>query len=174
MGWKSKLFSVLIVALIITALLRTFVFEGFIVLGDSMEPSIHPGDYVFINKLAYLRKEPVRGDIIVVNPRDQDLKIIKRVIGLPGDRLSIEDGKIVIRQNRFDAGEVLVESYVSNSETGSNGITVIKIDPKEYFAMGDNRSVSIDSRELGPVDSWDIKGKVIGAFNLKNFKYRRF
>lgn len=174
MGWKSKLFSVLIVAFIITALLRTFVFEGFIVLGDSMEPTIHPGDYVFVNKLAYLNREPKRGDVIVVIPRDEKIKIIKRIIGLPGDRLSIDSGKIIIRQNREDEGEELVENYVLSAGSESRGISLIKLDPKEYFAMGDNRSVSIDSRELGPVDSWDIKGEVVGAFNLKNFKYRRF
>jgi signal peptidase I len=174
MSLKSKTFSVFVVAFVCAALLRTFVFESFIVVGDSMEPTIKSGDYVFINKLAFVRKEPVRGDIIVAKPRDRRGKVIKRVIGLPGERFAIEDEKVVIRTGRLDAGEILVEAYLSSARTPETGITLTNIDPLEYFALGDNREVSIDSRELGPVDSWDIKGKVFGLFRLSSMKFIGF
>ena len=105
-----------------------------------MAPTILSGDYVFINRLSYLRKEPVRGDIIIAIPREQGFKVIKRVTGLPGEDVEM-DGK------------------------------TFKLDPQEYFTLGDNSEVSIDSRELGFFDKWQIKGKVFGVFRLSRFKY---
>ena len=172
---KGKILSVLIVAFLATVLIRTFVMEGFIVLGDSMEPAINSGDYVFINKLAFTRSEPQRGDIVVANPRGDNKKLIKRIIGLPGERVSIESGKVVIRAGRLDEGEILAEAYLGRGQTSSTtGISLIKLDSKEYFALGDNRNVSIDSRELGPIDIWDIKGKVVAGINLVHFRYKGF
>jgi len=172
---KAKILSVLIVAFAGAILIRTFVIEGFIVLGDSMEPAISNGDYVFINKLAFVRSEPRRGDVVVANSREEEKKLIKRIIGLPGERVSIEDGKIVIRAGRLDDGEILAETYLGEGQTSSTtGISLIKLDPKEYFALGDNRNVSVDSREFGPLDLWDIKGKVFGSLNLVHFKYKGF
>ncbi len=141
---KQKILAIAIVVFVCALFLRIFVMEGFVVSGDSMEPTIHSGEFVFINKVAYWWSEPQHGDIVVVIPRIYPNKILKRVIGLPGEKL--------------------------------NGTSTDKIvlDPKEYYVMGDNRGVSIDSRELGPVDRWSIKGKVIGALNLKNLKYISF
>jgi signal peptidase I len=169
---RQKILSVIVVVFIITVLMRLFVFEGFVVKGDSMEPTIHSGDFVFINRLAYLRHEPKRGDIIVAVPRAMNIKVIKRVVGLPGERFSIEKGKVVLRSERTDPGDILQEIYLNTPDTPGVGITYTNIDPKEYFALGDNRAVSIDSRELGPIDLWDIKGKVIGTFSLKAFSYK--
>lgn len=174
MTFKTKLLSVLVVAFIVSVVLKTFFIEGLIVIGDSMEPTISSGDYIFINKISYTNSEPQRGDIIVANSRDPKHKIVKRVIGLPGERFAIERGAVVIRAKRLDEGVILSEGYLTGTSTPSVGITLIKLDPKEYFALGDNRAVSIDSRELGPIDAWDIKGRVIGAFNLKTFKFRWF
>lgn len=174
MSFKTKLLSVLIVAFIISVALKTFFFEGLIVIGDSMEPTIQSGDYILINKTSYTRSEPLRGDIVVATSRDPKHKIIKRIIGLPGERFAIENGAIVIRATRLEEGTILREEYLTGTSTPSVGIILIKLDPKEYFALGDNRHMSIDSRELGPIDIWDIKGKVFGAFNLKTFKFRWF
>ena len=174
MSFKSKLFSVVIVAFIFTVILKTFFVEGLIVVGDSMEPTIHSGDYIFINKLAYSKSDPQRGDIVVATTRNPQHKIIKRIIGLPGERFAVEEGAVVIRATRLEEGTKLEETYLTGTSTPSVGITLIKLDPKEYFALGDNRAVSIDSRELGPIDKWDIKGRVWGAFNLKTFRFRLF
>lgn len=174
MKLRSKFFSVFIIAFIGAALLRIFVFEGFIVRGDSMLPTITSSDYIFINKLAYTWGEPERGDIVVVVPRVEKHKLVKRIIGLPGERLTIEEGKVVIRNNRLETGTIIEENYLNTNSTPQIGLTTTTIDPQEYFAMGDNREVSIDSRELGLVDKWDIRGRVIGAFSFKTFKYRSF
>jgi len=140
-----------------------------------MEPAIKSGDYVFVNKLAFIKSEPKRGDVVVASPRGGNKKLIKRIIGLPGERVSIENGKVVIRAGRLDEGEILAEAYLGEGQTSSTtGISLIKLDLEEYFALGDNRMVSIDSRELGPVDEWDIKGKVIGSLNLMHFRYKGF
>ncbi|OHA91917.1 MAG: signal peptidase I [Candidatus Zambryskibacteria bacterium RIFCSPLOWO2_02_FULL_51_21] len=172
---KAKILSVFIVAFIAAVLIRTFVMEGFIVVGASMEPAIKSGDYVFVNKLAFIKSEPKRGDVVVASPRGGNKKLIKRIIGLPGERVSIENGKVVIRAGRLDEGEILAEAYLGEGQTSSTtGISLIKLDLEEYFALGDNRMVSIDSRELGPVDEWDIKGKVIGSLNLMHFRYKGF
>lgn len=171
---KQKVISVLIVVFICALFIRIFVIEGFVVSGDSMEPTIHSGDFIFINKLAYWFQQPKRDDIIVTIPRTYPNKIIKRIIGLPGERFEIKNEKVVISTGRTDPGIVLAESYTESSSTPEVGTTLIQLDPEEYFAMGDNRAVSMDSRELGPIDKWSIKGKVIGDLNLSTLKYVGF
>jgi signal peptidase I len=139
-----------------------------------MEPAIHSGDFVFINKTAYWFKEPARGDVIVVIPRIYPNKVVKRIIGLPGERFQIENNKVVIKSDRLDVREIIFEPYLGSTSTPAVGTTLIQLDPQEYFALGDKRDVSIDSRELGPVDKWSIKGKVISTFNISTLKYTAF
>jgi signal peptidase I len=169
-----KILIAVLVALVAANLFRAFVMEGFIVRGDSMDPTIASGTYVFVNKFAYTFSSPKRGDIIVVVPRDIKTKIIKRIIGLPGERLAIEGGHVVIRATRKDVGEPLAEAYIKTDSTPEAGFTHTTLDPGEYFAMGDNREVSIDSRELGPVDSWDIQGRVFGVLDLNTLSFKLF
>jgi signal peptidase I len=169
---KQKIFSVIVVVFIVTFLLRMFVIEGFVVKGDSMEPNIHSGDFIFINRLAYKFGSPKRSDVVVAIPRNMGIKVIKRIVGLPGERISIEAGKVVLRSSRFEEGKPLQEIYLETANTPAVGITTIQLDPEEYFALGDNRAVSVDSRELGPLDLWEIKGRVIGLFRLSSFKYQ--
>ena len=137
---RNEILLALLIAFVCALLLRLFVLEGFVVKGDSMAPTILSGDYVFINRLAYVRTEPTQGDIVVVTPREQNYRIIKRIADVPGQYVEM-DGK----------------KY--------------KLDPQEYFVLGDNSDISIDSRELGFVDKWHIKGKVFAIFRLKSFKY---
>ena len=136
----GKILSVLFIAFLCALLLRIFVVEGYIVQGDSMSPTLQNGDYVFVWKTAYLRHGPQRGDIIVAVPRQYSQKVVKRVTVMPG------------------------ELY----ETASG--TKDLIDPKEYFVIGDNMPASIDSRVFGPVDLWDIKGRVIFGIRLKTLQ----
>ena len=168
---KQKIFRGFLFAFLVALFARTFLIEGFYVKGDSMYPTIKNGQYIFINKTSFWFRDPTRGEVIVAYPRAYPGRVIKRIIGMPGERLSIEDKKIVIRYNRTDVGEKLDESNIGNVATPEVGITKIIISPKEYFAMGDNRAVSIDSRELGAIDEWDIKGKVFLIFDFKNFKF---
>lgn len=168
---KKKVLAVLLVALLGAIFIRTFFVDGFIVRGDSMEPAIRDGDYIFINKLAFLNQEPERGDVVVVTPREKDFKVIKRIVGLPGERFAIEEGSVVIRVNRLDEGKVLEEAYLSEKNTEARNPILINLDPGEYFALGDNRAVSTDSRDMGPIDRWKIKGRVFGVLRLSILKY---
>lgn len=166
--------SLIIVAFIVVVLVRTFVFETFFVQGDSMAPTIFSGQLVFVNKLAYLWSAPARGDIIVAIPRVYPGRVIKRVIGLPGEWFSIQNQRVVIGDSRTDKGVNLDESYLQFPDTPEVGTTRRNIDPGEYFALGDNRAVSIDSRELGPIDRWSIKGRVFGSFDFSTLKFKGF
>lgn len=176
MKWHP-LVKILFYAFMIAVVVRAFFVDSFSVSGDSMAPTINNGEYVIINRLAYLFGQPKRGDIIVTQPRGSYKKIIKRIAGIPGDRLEISGTTLVIKKDRNDVGQVVesidfsdLKGYVKqNSE--QNNPTVFTVDPYEYFVMGDNRAVSIDSRRLGATDAWDIKGKVFAKFTYKPFKY---
>ncbi|HEY4497797.1 signal peptidase I [Candidatus Giovannonibacteria bacterium RIFCSPHIGHO2_02_FULL_46_20] len=172
-----------VVIILSAILLRLFVIDSFTVQGDSMAPSILPGNYVFINKLAYrFGNEPRRGDIVVLaTPSTQQKHIIKRIIALPKERIIIENGVIRIKNSREDDGRIIEEQYLALSANGQDaldtpavGITYINLDPQEYFILGDNRQISIDSRVLGPINKWEIKGRVFVALNLTRFKIMMF
>lgn len=172
-NWKS-IGSVALIVFLVVLVLRTFVFETFFVDGDSMYPTIQSGQLVFVNRLAYLFSDPKRADIIVATPRTYPGLVVKRVIGLPGEWFSVENNQIVIRNSRTDEGVNLDESYLQLPNTPEVGTTRYNIDPEEYFVLGDNRAVSIDSRELGAIDRWSIKGKVFMTIDFKTLKIKVF
>lgn len=167
-------FKIILVVFISAVLVRIFVLDSFIVQGDSMAPTILPGDYVFINKIAYRLKEPQHGDIVVAHPKaiPSGAYIIKRVIALPGEIIDIAKDAITIKSSRENPGTILKEPYIASLGTPEIGINRINIDPYEYFVLGDNRYASIDSRELGSINSWDIKGKVFIIIRLNEFSIK--
>lgn len=171
---KRNLASVALITFIAVILIRLFIFEAFFVRGESMAPTILDGEFVLVNKLAYAWSEPKRGDIIVAVPRVYPGRVVKRVIGLPGEWFSIEGERVVIKDSRTEKSVNLDETYLKFPDTPAVGKTKTNIDPDEYFALGDNRTMSVDSRELGLIDKWDIKGRVFGTINLKSFKYKGF
>ncbi len=131
-----------------------FTVQNFMVDGTSMEPGLQNGQYVLVNKLAYLFHTPERGDVIVFHfPKDTNVDLIKRVIGVPGDLIVI-DGKTV-RVN----GVLLNEPYIM-APVNPLGSRLI-VPPNEYFVMGDNRPVSDDSRDWGFVPKNYIVGKAV-------------
>ena len=165
----------LLFAIGITVLiLRTFAVDSFVVKGDSMSPTVLNGDWVFVDRISYRFRDPDREDIIVVKPRTQSSRIIKRIIGLPGERIEIADGKVQIKNDRQDVGKILQEVYLNLPATPAIGINSITLDPKEYFVLGDNRYVSIDSRELGPIDAWSIEGRVFLIFRPSSLSLKIF
>lgn len=167
---KENIAPILVMAFVGALLLRIFVFEAFVVRGDSMNPAIVSGDYVFVNKLAYKFHEPERGDIIVTVPRTRDIRIIKRIVGLPGERFEIKDGKVLVRGSRTAEAVEIDEAYLSGVGATTTGKVAVRLDPGEYFILGDNRGSSVDSRELGLIDEWDIKGRVSILFRIKSIK----
>ena len=121
--------------------------------GFSMNPSLANGEYILVNKLAYRLGEPARGDIIVFSfPLDPEQDLIKRVIGLPGETVTVEDGRVSVN------GVPLEEPYIAASPL-YNGTWVVTDD--QLFVLGDNRNESKDSHEWGLLPLDNIIGKAI-------------
>jgi signal peptidase I len=134
-------------------LLYTALFHLSVVRGSSMSPSIHDGDRILIDPLSFLLQGIQRGDIVVMQyPLDPSIDYIKRVVGLPGDEIVIEDGEVWVN------GELLSEPYVDSPDPFCSLRTRVK--PAHYFVLGDNRRRSCDSREFGQVPQGYVRGKV--------------
>lgn len=146
-----ELIETLILTLVIFLVIR-FAVQNFRIEGFSMEPNFHDGQYLFVNKLVYMLHPPERGDVIVfIPPSNNSRDFIKRVIGLPGDRVEIRFGTVYVN------GEELKESYPLNAGSYSTGSVVVP--PDEYFVLGDNRNYSSDSHSWGTVSVKKIIGK---------------
>lgn len=134
----------LLLAILVSLLLRTTVAAGFVVEQHSMEPTLIEGDALLVNKMM----EPHRGDIVMLNGWDSGDVYVKRIVGVPGDVVSFVDGSLWLN------GEPSAESYMK-SDTDNYEVTV----PKGMFwVLGDNRPMSSDSREHGFIPATDIIG----------------
>ncbi|MEK7464397.1 MAG: signal peptidase I [Patescibacteria group bacterium] len=145
------------IAIVAVFLVRSFVAQPFLVSGASMEPNFHNGNYLLIDELTYRFREPERGEIVVFRyPGDHRSFYIKRIIGLPKERVLIDNGEVSV----FDKGKgiVLNEPYTLVKKTASH--TDMVLDSDQYFVMGDNRNFSFDSRSWGPVSSEELIGLV--------------
>ncbi|MFA6050748.1 MAG: signal peptidase I, partial [Candidatus Paceibacterota bacterium] len=163
----------LIIALAIALPVKYFLISPFIVVGTSMYPTFLDKDYLIIDKLVYTFKEPERGDVVVFRPPYSDSTyFIKRVIGLPGEEVIVKDGVVTIVKNPKTPNEeriVLNEPYVSSMRESSNDVT-LGVD--EYYVLGDNRSVSSDSRVWGPLPKNRISGRVdLRLFPIKEIGF---
>jgi signal peptidase I len=141
--------AILVVAVLAAILIRTFVVQPFFIPSGSMEPTLAVGDRVLVNKLSYHVHSVHRGDIIVftkpANDNSPGVKdLIKRVIGLPGETISGQNGHVLID------GRQLAEPWLPKGETTSP-FPSTAIPAGDYFMMGDNRGDSADSRIIGPV-----------------------
>src|SRR6202034_3487784 len=138
----------------ISVLIITFLYQPVRVEGTSMLPRLEDHDRLFINKFVYHISSIERGDVVVFHyPRDPEKSYIKRVIALPGDSLRIDDGHVFVN------GQLIDESYVPRRYRDGRSMPEIVVPQREYFVMGDHRSISSDSRDLGPVDRDLIYGK---------------
>ena len=129
-------------------LIRSFIATPVRVDGDSMNKTFKNGDILILYKLSEIK----RFDVIVLHEEKDNEKIIKRIIGMPGDTVAIKDGEIYINDEKID------DEYAYGMTSDYDRIT-LKSD--EYFILGDNRLISKDSRYFGPVKEKEIKGKVI-------------
>jgi len=168
----SFLFEILktvTIAALIVIPIRYFLFQPFIVRGDSMLPNFENGDYLIIDEISFRLKEPKRGEVIVFAPPNQPAtRYIKRIIGLPGETIQIKDGKITIFEKSGDIKILDEESYLPNSDFTSGNLKVA-LGEKEYFVLGDNRQFSSDSRIFGALPKENIVGKVF----LKAFPFTK-
>ena len=148
-----------LVALAIVIPIRTYVAQPFIVSGASMDPTFSTGQYLIVDQLTYQFEKPNRYDVVIFKyPRDPKTFFIKRLIGLPGETLSVERGKTKIINKENPEGLVLNEKFVIDSHQTTETFTTI-LGPTEYFVMGDNRAQSSDSRSWGPLESKYIVGR---------------
>jgi signal peptidase I len=160
-----SLIEILLLLVIVVLPIRFFLFEPFLVKGESMEPNFHNFDYLIVDKLTYHLREPQRGEVIVFRPPfEERVYYIKRIIGLPLEKLIIEESKITIFNKEHPQGFVLNEPYLQNHYTA--GKIEVNLGPDEYFVLGDNREVSYDSRKWGPVKRERIVGRVVFQFSL--------
>ena len=147
---REVLETVLLTAIIFISI--RVVVQNFRIEGSSMEPTLHSGQYVLVNKLSYGSfGGPQRGDIVVFEAWNQDKDFIKRVVGVPGDTIEIHDNQVFVN------GDPLPEPYLDEATRDNIEARVLAID--EYFVMGDNRGNSSDSRAYGPLDEDHIIGK---------------
>lgn len=154
--FKIKDYVIIVVVVII---IRTFIITPALVDGASMNNTLKDGQLVIINKFTYLFNEPKRFDIVVVKNKDSRDKIIKRIIGLPNEKIVYKDNNLYIN------GELYKENFALGNTTDYE----FKTGDDEYFVLGDNRPVSKDSRLLGSFKKKDLIGKV----NLRLFPFNK-
>jgi signal peptidase I len=149
----------LIISLAISAFIIIFIYQPVKVEGTSMMPSLDDQERIFVNKFVY-RLEPIkRGDIVVFHyPRDPSKSYIKRVIAIAGDRIRIDGGQVYVND------EALNEDYVPPAYTDARSYPDTVIPPDYYFVLGDHRSMSNDSRDIGPVNQSFIYGKAVFGY----------
>ncbi len=148
-----------LISVVASILIIMFLYQPVRVEGTSMLPRLEDHDRLFINKFVYHFESIHRGDVVVFHyPRDPAKSYIKRVIALPGDRLRIDRGMVILN------GKMVDEHYVPEEfrDTKSEAEMVVPADA--YFMMGDHRSISSDSREFGPVDRDLIYGKAVFVY----------
>lgn len=155
------LVKILIIALVIIVPFRMFVAEPFVVAGSSMEPNFHNHDYLIIDRLSYITGQPQRGDVIVLKfPKDTTQFFIKRIIGLPGETVQVQQGYVQITNAQHPGGFRLPEGYLPSQTETFGQPTPVHLASGEYFVLGDNRTASSDSRVWGILPRDLIVGKV--------------
>jgi len=159
--WKGlfkDLFTLVLLIVVVVIPIRVFIVSPFIVDGASMHPTFENLDYLIVNELLYAFKAPERGDVVVFRyPGNPSVFYIKRIIGMPGETVSINRGIVTILGadgQRFP----LDEPYIVNED--ATYTKDVSLNPGEYFVMGDNRPNSSDSRVWGPLSEKSIIGRV--------------
>jgi signal peptidase I len=149
----------LLVSLAISAFIIIFLYQPVKVEGTSMMPGLEDQERIFVNKFVY-RWEPIqRGDIVVFRyPRDTSKSYIKRVIGVAGDRIRIENGQVYVNDEALD------EDYVPSDYADARSYPEVVVPPNSYFVLGDHRTMSNDSRDFGPVNERYIYGKAVFGY----------
>jgi signal peptidase I len=149
----------LLVSLAISAFIIIFLYQPVKVEGTSMMPGLEDQERIFVNKFVY-RWEPIaRGDIVVFRyPRDTSKSYIKRVIGVAGDKVRIDNGLVYLN------GEPLDEDYVPAEYADARSYPEITVPVHTFFVLGDHRTMSNDSRDFGPVNERYIYGKAVFGY----------
>ena len=154
----TELIQFFLLALLIVVPIRFFVAQPFIVSGASMDDTFHHGQYLIVDQVSYRLDDPNRGDVVIFRyPNDPSKYFIKRVIGVPGDTISIVDSTVTLTNDEYPDGIILDEPYITPMRPGVPQTTTLG--PEEYFVMGDNRDQSSDSRLWGTLPADHIIGR---------------
>jgi signal peptidase I len=153
-GLRARWVLVVPVVVIACLLLGGLVVEPLKVRSDSMAPTFEPGDQVLVLKVGDRSHSPHRGDVVVLSSPGSGERLIKRVAGVAGDRVGIEDGVLVVN------GATVRERYVDYALTDSTYFGPVTVPAGEVFVLGDDRANSVDSRSFGPVPTRRITGRV--------------
>lgn len=172
-----EVLQIVVISTAIIVPIRYFLIQPFYVKGASMEPNFYDHEYLIIDELSYRFRTPERGEIVVFKyPKDPGQYFIKRVVGLPGETVQINQNDVVIYNDEHPNGVVLNEIYIDKKVT--NGKERVTLGEDEYYVLGDNRNQSLDSRNFGPVDSKNIIGRVwvrglplnrVGTFDVPEY-----
>jgi signal peptidase I len=149
----------LLVSLAISAFIIIFLYQPVKVEGTSMMPGLEDQERIFVNKFVYRWEAIQRGDIVVFRyPRDTSKSYIKRVIGVAGDRIRIENGQVYVN------GDALDEDYVPSAYADARSYGEIVVPTNSFFVLGDHRTMSNDSRDFGTVNERFIYGKAVFGY----------
>lgn len=162
--------KILIISLAIVLPIRYFLIQPFYVKGASMEPSFHDYEYLIIDEISFRFRGPQRGEIVVFrSPYNWHDYYIKRIIGLPTERIVIKDGEIYIYNEKFKDGIKLDELGYLEPGVKTPGEIDLTLSQEKYFVLGDNRNSSLDSRSFGPIS----KNQIIGRAWLRGWPIDR-
>ncbi|RCW50211.1 signal peptidase I [Paenibacillus prosopidis] len=145
----------LAVAVIVALLFQTYVYAQSEVQNVSMQNTLVAGQRLIEDKWSYLFHEPRHGDIVIINGPESDVRLVKRVIALPGDVIDINNGEVFLN------GERLEEPYVKGQTFEGVVEVPFTLGAEQFFVMGDNREHSLDSRALGPIAKPSIEGRAV-------------
>ena len=165
-----ELLEVILIAFLPLFVISQFLARPFIVQGASMEPNFQNGNYLIIDMVSYRFNNPDRGDVVVFRyPGNRSSYYIKRIIGLPGDHVSLRNGDVFVN------GEITSDEYFSlGVDTFPASQTDFSLTENQFFVMGDNRAMSFDSRNWGPLERSDIIGFVrIRVWPLSELEFFR-
>lgn len=166
----------IIIALILALIIRTFVVQAFKIPSGSMIPTLQIGDHILVNKFIYRFTDIKSGDIIVFKfPKDESRDFIKRVVGLPDDKIEIKDRKVYINDKLTDENYAFHEEEGGSSYHPRDNFGPITVPENKFFVMGDNRENSMDSRFWGFLDKSKVKGKafiIYWSWDKANFGIR--
>lgn len=163
--WGSELWEiakVLLISLAIVLPIRYFIAQPFIVRGASMEPNFENSEYLVVDEATYYFRSPQRGEVIVFRyPRDPRQFFIKRIVGLPGERVEIKEGRVKIFNADYPEGFTWEEPYLDPPNRPTHPDIKITLEEGEYVVLGDNRDFSSDSRVWGGLEKKFIVGRAL-------------
>lgn len=163
-----EILKIVLISLVIVVPVRYFLVQPFFVRGASMEPAFSHGEYLIVDEASFYLRKPHRGEVIVFHfPRDRSQYYIKRIVGLPGEHVRIENGQVSVADKAHPEFRLLDESAYWRGATA--GSVDMQLGNDEYLVLGDNRSASSDSRSWGA-----LKGdQIVGRAWVRAFPFER-